>query len=111
MKVYPSKGEYIYVSLDPTKGHEQAGRRPALVVSSTLYNRKTGLAQVLPITHTTTGPTRFIIPDGEPVDGAVLWGQIRTVDLEARSWESIGYASDDVLEEAVGKSIAILSED
>lgn len=104
---FPRKGEYIAVNLSPTSGHEQQGYRPALVVSENLLN-KHGFVWVLPITNTLHGPGRFILPEGEPVQGAVLFTQLRSLDLEARSFVLKGEASDDVLEEALGKVAAVL---
>ena len=110
MEKFPQKGEYIFVSLDPTRGHEQSGTRPALVISSNRLNRY-GMVIVLPITHTTKGPLRIVIPDGEAVDGAILFTQPKTLDVRERGYRSAGFASDDVLEEAIGKAVVILTED
>ena len=110
MDIYPQKGEYIRVSLDPTRGHEQKGTRPVLVISSNKLNRY-GMAQVLPITHTTEGPLRMVIPAGEPVDGAILFSQVKTLDIKERGWKSEGFASDDVLDEAIGKCLTLITED
>lgn len=107
MVLFPKKGEYVAVNLSPAEGHEQQGYRPALVVSETKLNRH-GLVWALPITNTLHGPGRFILPDGEPVQGAVLFTQIRSLDLSARSFVRKGEASDDVLEEALGKIAAVL---
>ncbi len=60
----PKKGDYVAVTFDPQSGHEQMGRRPALVVSNDLFNRHTGLAIVCPITNTRRGyPFHVVIPD------------------------------------------------
>ena len=104
---FPRKGEYIAVNLSPTAGHEQQGYSPALVVSENLLNQY-GLVWVLPITNTLHGPGRFVLPVGEPVQGAVLFTQLRTLDLAARSFVSKGEASDEVLDEALGKIAAVL---
>jgi mRNA-degrading endonuclease toxin of MazEF toxin-antitoxin module len=77
------------------------------VVSENLLN-KHGFVWVLPITNTLHGPGRFILPEGEPVQGAVLFTQLRSLDLEARSFVLKGVASDDVLDEALGKIAAVL---
>ena len=109
-KKYPLKGDYIWVSFDPSEGHEQKGRRPAIVVSSNHLN-KAGLVWALPITNTTDGKCRIVLPEGEAVKGAVLFTQIKTLDLESRSFTIAGAASDEVLEEVIGKADAILISD
>ena len=110
MEKFPEKGEFIFVSFDPAKGHEQKGRRPALVVSSNHLN-KSGLVWAVPITHTLKGPGRIIIPTGEDVDGAVLFTQIKMLDTTERGYDKAGYASDALLEEVIGKCAAIITED
>lgn len=107
MKVFPEQGEYIAVDFSPAEGHEQQGFRPALVISATAMN-KYGMVWALPITNTLRGPGRFVLPEGEAVHGAVLFTQIKTLDLASRSFLSKGQASDEVLEEAIGKAAAIL---
>ncbi len=107
MQAYPGKGEYIAVNLSPTAGHEQQGYRPALVISENELNRQ-GFIWVLPITNTTYGPGRFLLAAGEPVQGAVLFTQIRMLDWKTRSFVSKGRASTEVLEEALGRVAAIL---
>lgn len=107
MNSYPQKGEYIAVDFSPAGGHEQQGFRPALVVSENAMN-KYGLVWALPITSTQKGPGRFVLPAGESVQGAVLFTQIKTLDLETRAFLFKGRASDEVMEEAQGKVAAIL---
>ncbi|MDM8214927.1 type II toxin-antitoxin system PemK/MazF family toxin [Desulfovibrio piger] len=107
MTEYPEKGEYIAVNLSPTEGHEQQGYRPVLVISEDELNKK-GMVVVVPITTNQKGPGRYLIPSGEPVKGAVLFTQLRTLDWEARSYLSKGRASDEVLEEVLGRVASIL---
>ena len=96
----PKQGEFIAIEFSPAEGHEQQGYRPALVLSVESMN-KCGFVWVMPVTSTTTGPSRFVLPDGEPVKGAVLYAQIRALDCNARPWTSRGMASREVLEEAL----------
>ena len=107
MKSFPLKGDYIALDLSPARGHEQQGYRPALVLSEENLNRY-GFAWVMPITNTLHGPGRFILPSGEAVQGAVLFTQLKCVDLEDRPFVNKGSASEEVLEEALGKAAAIL---
>jgi mRNA interferase MazF len=110
MDSFPQKGEFIFVSFDPARGHEQQGRRPALVVSSNYLN-KSGMVWAVPITHTLKGPGRIVIPTGENVDGAVLFTQIKMLDIRERGYDGAGFASDALLDEVVSKCAAILMED
>jgi mRNA interferase MazF len=84
----PERGEVIWISLNPQAGHEQAGRRPALVVSPAGYNAKSGLALLCPITTQVKGyPFEVLLPDGLPVSGAVLSDQLKSLDWRARQAE------------------------
>ena len=80
-KYVPRRGDIIRLDFDPQKGHEQAGRRPALVLSPTDYNRMVGLAVVCPITSEKKGyPWETEIPDNDFVSGVVLSDQIKSLD-------------------------------
>lgn len=81
----PARGDAVWITLDPQAGHEQRGRRPALVLSPVAYNRKVGLALVCPITNQVKGyPFEMPLPDGLPVTGVVLADQVRSLDWVAR---------------------------
>ncbi|MDP3775762.1 MAG: endoribonuclease MazF [Gemmatimonadales bacterium] len=81
----PSRGDVVWVSLKPQAGHEQAGRRPALVVSPAAYNGKVGLAVLCPITSRVKGyPFEVRLPPGLDVSGAVLSDQVKSLDWRAR---------------------------
>ena len=81
----PDRGDVVWISLNPQAGHEQAGRRPALVVSPRAYNRKVGLAVCCPITSRIKGyPFEVVVPEGLPVRGAVLADHVRSLDWRAR---------------------------
>lgn len=81
----PDAGHLIWTVFDPVQGREQAGRRPALVVSPALYSRNTGFAIVCPITSRIRDyPTSVILPDGLPVTGEILVDHIRSIDIRAR---------------------------
>jgi mRNA interferase MazF len=95
----PKKGDFIDVTFDPQSGHEQRGRRPALVVSNTLFNEQTGLAIVCPVTTTDRGyPFHVAITDGPQVAGFVMVEQVKSIDFQARKAKQIGKASDGVLD-------------
>ena len=98
----PQKGDYVTVTFDPQSGHEQRGRRPALVVSNSLFNRHTGLAIVCPLTRTERNfPFHVAILDDQNITGFVMVEQVKSIDFSARKARRIGRASDSVLEEVL----------
>ena len=81
----PQRGDVIWITLNPQAGHEQAGRRPAVVLSPVAYNGKVGLAILCPITSQVKGyPFEVRIPDGLPVRGVILADQVKSLDWKAR---------------------------
>ena len=81
----PRRGDLVWLSFDPQAGHEQAGHRPALVLSPESYNRKVGLALFCPITTQQKGyPFEVAIPPGSAVSGAILSDQVKSLDWKAR---------------------------
>jgi len=103
VKTYvPKKGDFIVVTFDPQCGHEQKGLRPALVVSNTLFNERTGLAIVCPLTTADRGyPFHLAIRGNLQVKGFVMVEQVKSVDYRARQAKSIGRASDALLDEVL----------
>jgi len=98
----PQKGDFITVTFDPQSGHEQRGRRPALVVSNTLFNRHTGLAIVCPLTNTERSfPFHVAVMDHPNLTGFVMVEQVKSDDFRARKAKRIGRSSDSVLEEVL----------
>jgi mRNA interferase MazF len=98
----PEKGDFIAVTFDPQSGHEQRGRRPALVVSNTLFNQQTGLAIVCPITNTDRGYPFHVAITGNPgVRGFVMVEQVKSIDFRARKARLIGKASDSMFDEVL----------
>jgi len=86
----PDRGDIIWINMDPQAGHEQAGRRPAAVLSPRTYNGKVGLAILCPITNQIKGyPFEVHIPPGLPVTGATLADQAKSLDWRARKAEFI----------------------
>ncbi|MBM4041597.1 MAG: mRNA-degrading endonuclease [Planctomycetes bacterium] len=81
----PRKGDFIALTFDPQSGHEQKGRRPALVVSNDLFNARTGLALVCPITNTDRRiPFHIRVPDECALTGFVMVDQVKSVDFRSR---------------------------
>jgi len=82
----PQRGDAIWLDFNPQAGHEQAGRRPALVLSPATYNGRVGLALLCPITGQIKGyPFEVVLPEGLEVQGVVLADQVRSLDWQARS--------------------------
>ena len=100
MQAYvPKKGDFVAVTFDPQSGHEQKGRRPALIVSNTLFNEQTGLVIVCPLTTTDRGyPFHVAVTDSPHVTGFVMVEQVKSIDYRARNSKLIGRASDEVLD-------------
>lgn len=81
----PERGDIVWLSFDPTKGREQAGKRPALVISPKKYNRVSRLALMCPITSKQKGYLgEVVLPDDLPIQGVVLTDHIRSVDWKVR---------------------------
>jgi mRNA interferase MazF len=98
----PQKGDFIALTFDPHSGHEQRGRRPALVMSNDLFNTHTGLCIVCPITSTQRDfPFHVRIPPDQPIAGFVMVEQVKAVDFRARKAKRIGPAPLPILEEAL----------
>lgn len=98
----PERGDLIALTFDPQSGHEQKGRRPALVISHYLFNKHTGLAIVCPITSTERGFPFHVGVTGSPkVKGFVMVEHVKSIDFRARSAKRIAKASQPVLEEVL----------
>ena len=86
----PEKGDVVWISLSPQAGREQLGRRPAVVLSPAVYNARSGLAVVCPVTSQVKGyPFEVRIPEGFPVHGVILADHIRSVDWHEREAEYV----------------------
>ena len=100
----PERGDVIWITLNPQAGHEQAGRRPAVVLSPAAYNGKVGLALLCPITNQIKGyPFEVLVPRGLPVTGAILADQVKSLDWQAREAELICRLPDETIDEALNK--------
>lgn len=105
----PERGDFVWLDFDPQAGTEQAGHRPALVLSPRDFNIATGLAAVCPITNTGTGSKFEVdIPKGVKLTGVILTSQFRTVDWLARNARFHSKANTDLMWEVIGRIDAIL---
>lgn len=81
----PDRGDLVWLQFDPQAGHEQAGHRPAVVLSPSAYNRKVGLALLCPVTSQVKGyPFEVLLPAGIPIKGAILSDQLKSLDWRVR---------------------------
>ena len=112
MAYVPERGEIVWLDFTPQTGHEQAGRRPALVISPAAYNRKVGLALLCPITKQVKGyPFEVVLPGDLSVDGVVLADQVKSLDWRARQAERAGRVPPATFAEVRGKILALLEGD
>ena len=97
-KYIPKQGDIVYLDFNPTKGHEQKGFRPAIVISNNTFNKHTGMSIVCPITSNTKYfPTHYELEDTKKVKGSVLCEHIRSIDYEKRNLKYVEKASDNDL--------------
>lgn len=105
----PERGDVVWLQLNPQTGSEQAGRRPALVISPKTYNRRVGLALVCPITSRVKGyPFEVLLPRGLEAEGAILCDQLKSLDWRARSATPMGAVPQTVMEEVTARILALV---
>jgi mRNA interferase MazF len=105
----PKRGDLIWLSFTPQAGHEQAGRRPAVVLSPKAYNAKVGLLLACPVTNQVKGyPFEVTLPQGLPVSGVVLSDQMKSLDWKARKASVIASLPAAVTSELLAKASTLL---
>ena len=98
------RGDIIIINFNPVKGHEQAGKRPALVISNEKFYKIFKLAVILPITNNTKDfPFHVLLDNRTNIKGAILCEYLKTVDLEERKYDKIEEIPEDLLEEVLEK--------
>ena len=111
MAYNPGRGDIVWLTFNPQVGHEQAGRRPALVLSPETYNTKVGLAILCPITSKVKGyPFEVVIPEGLKVSGAILSDQVKNLDWKIRDAEFFCKLPAETLDEVLQKLNTLLSQ-
>jgi mRNA interferase MazF len=106
----PAQGDAVWITLDPQAGHEQAGRRPALVLSPTPYNGRVGLALLCPITSQVKGyPFEVGLPDGLAVSGVALADQVKSLDWRARKASRICAVPEEVIAQVLRRLNVLLA--
>lgn len=109
MVYVPERGDVVRITLNPQAGHEQAVRRPAVVLSPAAYNGKVGLAILCPITGQEKGyPFEVQIPRGLAVGGVILADQVKSLDWRAREAELAGRLPDAAIVEVLQKLNTLL---
>jgi len=94
----PDTGDVLWIAFSPQVGHEQAGRRPAVVLSPSSYNQKASLASLCPITSHAKGyPFEVVLPVGSRFRGVILADQLRTLDRQQRKLQKAGKIPPEVL--------------
>lgn len=107
----PEQGDAVWITLDPQAGHEQAGRRPALVLSPSAYNGRVGLALLCPITTQVKGyPFEVPLPAGLPVAGVVGADQVKSLDWRARKATRIAAVPKEIVTQVVTRLQTLLEE-
>ena len=102
MDYVPEKGDFITLSFDPQAGHEQKGRRPALIISNHLFNQATGLAIACPITNTDRKiPFHLPVPSSSSLTGFVMVEQVKSVDYRARQAKFVEKAPSALVEDVI----------
>jgi mRNA interferase MazF len=106
----PDQGDVVWLNHDPQAGHEQAGHRPALVLSPKAYNAATGLMLCCPVSSQVKGyPFEVELVGVKGLKGVVLSDQLRSLDWEARGAERAGRAADDVVSDVLAKLKVLLT--
>ncbi|MFV1457746.1 type II toxin-antitoxin system PemK/MazF family toxin [Bacillus mycoides] len=100
----PERGDLVYLNFNPQAGHEQSGKRPAIVLSPKEFNEATGFATFCPITNTIRGwGYEVILPEGLNVGGVILTDQQKNLDWKARNVFKKDNAPEEIVEECLAK--------
>lgn len=105
----PSRGDIVWLQFNPQAGHEQAGHRPALVVSPRAYNRKVGLALLCPITSNIKGyPFEVVLSTVLKTKGAILCDQLKSLDWRVRKAKKAGTVPPELMDEVVARILPLV---
>ena len=97
-KYIPKQGDLVYLDFNPTKGHEQKGFRPAIVISNNIFNINTKMVMVCPISSNIKEfPTHYYLEDSIHIKGSVFCEHIRSIDYEIRNLKYVEKASENDL--------------
>jgi mRNA interferase MazF len=105
----PERSDVVWLQFNPQAGSEQAGHRPALVISPKAYNQRVGLALVCPITSQIKGyPFEVALPPGMETEGAILCDQIKSLDWRVRNTKRIESVAPSVMQEVTARILALV---
>jgi len=106
----PERGDVVWMTMNPRAGHEQAGRRPAVILSPAAYNAKVGLVLAAPVTSRVKGyPFETLVPSGLPVSGAILSDQVKSLDWRVRKAELYCELPTSIVNEVLQKLRSLLT--
>jgi len=107
---FPDRGDVVWIDMNPQAGHEQRGRRPAVILSPSTYNQKVGLALLCPLTTQIKGyPFEVVLPAGLAAAGAVLADQVKSLDWRARKAQLLCRLPTVITDEVLSKLNSLLS--
>ncbi len=98
----PKKGDLVILTFDPSAGHEQQGRRPALIISNEVFNKHVGLAIACPITNTDRNFPFHVQLNSDKLTGFIMTEQIKSIDYKVRNVKFVEKVSDEVLDKVLG---------
>jgi mRNA interferase MazF len=110
-KYIPKRGDIVWTNFDPAAGHEQMGKRPALILSPESFNKKVLLAMTAPITSRVRGHGFEVPVNGKKVKGVVLCQQVKMIDFNERGLQFVEKAPEVVISDVLARVRAIVSED
>ena len=106
----PDRGDFVWLQFSPQAGHEQAGHRPAFVVSPRSYNEKVGLALICPVTSQVKGyPFEVVVTTGKTIKGAILSDQVKSLDWRVRHAQLVEKARAEITAEVIAKIESLLA--
>jgi len=108
IKYIPARGDIVWINFDPIKGHEQSGRRPAIVISPERYNLMSGRALFCPVTSKIKGHVFDVLINGNDIKGSILTDQIRTLDFNKRNIIFIEKSSISIIDEVESKLLTLI---
>lgn len=98
----PKKGDLVILTFDPSAGHEQQGRRPALIISNEVFNKHVGLAIACPITNTDRNFPFHVKVESDNLTGFIMTEQVKSIDYNVRKVKFVERVSDEVMEKVLG---------
>jgi len=98
----PKKGDLVILTFDPSAGHEQQGRRPALIISNEIFNRHVGLAIACPITNTDRNFPFHVKVDSDKLTGFIMTEQVKSIDYKVRRVKFVESVSIEIMDKVLG---------